>query len=115
MCWHPTAENILASGGHDGLVVVWNLETGDPLYQIDIGDHPNGMCWNEDGSLLGVTCKDKKLKLIDPRKGEIIAVSGCLSFEDLKPKKLKGNHRCNRLIKKFIMLKYVSICFLFFF
>lgn len=31
--------------------------------------------WNRNGSLLVTTCKDKKVRVIDPRKQQIIAVS----------------------------------------
>lgn len=31
--------------------------------------------WNRNGSLLVTTCKDKKVRIIDPRKQQIVAVS----------------------------------------
>ena len=31
--------------------------------------------WNRDGSLFSTTCKDKKLRIIDPRVGDCVAVS----------------------------------------
>ena len=40
--------------------------------------HPDSlfsMSWSFDGSLIATTCKDKKLRVIDPRKGEVISVS----------------------------------------
>lgn len=28
--------------------------------------------WNYDGSLLAMTCEDKKYRIVDPRKGEVV-------------------------------------------
>lgn len=30
------------------------------------------MVWNYDGSLLAMTCEDKKYRIVDPRKGEVV-------------------------------------------
>lgn len=96
--WHPTARNILLSAGNfylyffinylckiyylfiyfyiflgsDNQVVIWNVGVGEPLIHIDC--HPDivfSASWNFDGSQLLTTCKDKKLRLINPRSGEI--------------------------------------------
>jgi len=73
--WHPSAENVLASVGFDHRIFVWNTSTGDQLCKID-GFHPDiiySISWNYNGSLLATTCKDKKIRVIDPRKNEIIS------------------------------------------
>lgn len=39
--------------------------------------HPDviySVCWNRNGSLIATTCKDKSIRVIDPRKETIIAV-----------------------------------------
>jgi len=62
--------------GSDNLVVIWNVGTGEPLVQID--SHPDlvySACWNWDGSQLVTTCRDKKIRIINPRTGEITEVS----------------------------------------
>jgi len=38
----------------------------DTIYSFD---------WNLDGSLIATTCKDKKIRVINPRNNEIVAVS----------------------------------------
>ena len=77
LAWHPTAENVLASGGADGVIFVWNTETGDAMFQLaDL--HPDliyCISWNYNGSLLASSCKDKNVRVIDPRKGTVISVS----------------------------------------
>ncbi|XP_032783799.2 coronin-1C-A-like isoform X3 [Daphnia magna] len=70
--WHPSAESILLTAGSDNLVVIWNADTGEPTIVID--SHPDlvySACWNWNGSKLLTTCKDKKIRIINPRAGTI--------------------------------------------
>ena len=70
--WHPVANNILMSASLDHLVLIWNLETQAVVTEIDC--HPDiiySVCWNSNGSLLASTCKDKQIRIIDPRTGEV--------------------------------------------
>jgi len=70
--WHPTAQNILLTAGSDNIVVIWNVGTGEPAHVIEC--HPDlvySACWNWDGSKLLTTCKDKKIRIIDPRSGAV--------------------------------------------
>ncbi|XP_074661176.1 coronin-6-like isoform X2 [Tubulanus polymorphus] len=72
--WHPTAEHILISAGFDFNVILWNLETAEPINIISChNDTIYSMSWNRDGSLLATTCKDKRIRVIDPRSGNIVA------------------------------------------
>lgn len=71
--WHPTALNVLLTAGSDNLVIIWNVGTGEALVRID--SHPDvvySACWNWDGSRLVTTCKDKKIRLLEPRTGEVL-------------------------------------------
>ncbi|XP_016409008.1 uncharacterized protein LOC107740952 isoform X3 [Sinocyclocheilus rhinocerous] len=73
--WHPTARNVLLSAGCDNLIVIWNVGTGEALINLE-DMHPDvifSVCWSRNGSLICTTCKDKKVRVIDPRKGKIIA------------------------------------------
>ncbi|EEB13724.1 Coronin-6, putative [Pediculus humanus corporis] len=70
--WHPTAKNVLLTAGSDNQVLIWNVGTGEVLVEIDC--HPDivySACWNWDGSQLLTTCKDKKIRLINPRTGAV--------------------------------------------
>ncbi|XP_030143796.2 coronin-6 isoform X3 [Taeniopygia guttata] len=73
--WHPTARNVLLSAGCDNLVILWNVGTGEMLLALDDmhTDLIYNVGWNRNGSLLVTTCKDKKVRVIDPRKQRIIA------------------------------------------
>lgn len=76
--WHPTAENILLSAGFDHLILVWDVSHGEVVRTIDC--HPDSihsMSFNRDGSLLATTCKDKKLRIIDPRASSVIREGVC--------------------------------------
>ncbi|XP_068616711.1 coronin-1C-A [Brachionichthys hirsutus] len=73
--WHPTARNVLLSAGCDNNVIIWNVGTGEALITLE-DMHPDVIYsagWNRDGSLICTTCKDKALRVIDPRKEIIIA------------------------------------------
>ncbi|XP_038675220.1 uncharacterized protein coro1cb isoform X2 [Scyliorhinus canicula] len=73
--WHPTARNVLLSAGCDNIIIIWNVGTGDAMITLD-EMHPDmifSISWNRNGSLICTTCKDKKLRVIDPRKEEIVA------------------------------------------
>lgn len=63
--------------GGDNVIIIWNVGTGEVLLSLD-DMHPDvihSVCWNNNGSLLATTCKDKTLRIIDPRKGQVVAVS----------------------------------------
>jgi coronin-1B/1C/6 len=49
------------------VIIIWNVGTGEVLLSLD-DMHPDiihSVCWNNNGSLLA----------IDPRKGQVVAVS----------------------------------------
>uniref|UniRef100_A0A8D0GHK7 Coronin n=1 Tax=Sphenodon punctatus TaxID=8508 RepID=A0A8D0GHK7_SPHPU len=78
--WHPTARNVLLSAGGDNLIILWNVGSGEMLLVLDQmhSDLIYNVCWNRNGSLLLTTCKDKRLRVIDPRGRRVVA-------EKLKP------------------------------
>uniref|UniRef100_A0A5F9D6D4 Coronin n=1 Tax=Oryctolagus cuniculus TaxID=9986 RepID=A0A5F9D6D4_RABIT len=85
--WHPTTNNILFSAGYDYKVLIWNLDVGEPVKMIDCHtDVILCLSFNTDGSLLTTTCKDKKLRVIEPRSGRVLQEASC------------KNHRVNRVV-----------------
>eukprot|EP00516_Mucochytrium_quahogii_P003985 CAMPEP_0203759522 /NCGR_PEP_ID=MMETSP0098-20131031/12565_1 /ASSEMBLY_ACC=CAM_ASM_000208 /TAXON_ID=96639 /ORGANISM=" , Strain NY0313808BC1" /LENGTH=439 /DNA_ID=CAMNT_0050652531 /DNA_START=104 /DNA_END=1423 /DNA_ORIENTATION=- len=72
--FHPTAEHVLASGSADTTVKIWDIETGDVRMDLkQHGDLLQDVVWNRDGSVMATSCKDKKMRLIDPRSADTIA------------------------------------------
>lgn len=56
-------------------ILIWNLDVGEPVKMIDChSDVILCMSFNTDGSLLTTTCKDKKLRVIEPRSGRVLQV-----------------------------------------
>lgn len=56
-------------------ILIWNLEIGEPVKMIDCHtDVILCMTFNTDGSLLATSCKDKKLRVIEPRSGKVLQV-----------------------------------------
>ncbi|XP_018604580.2 coronin-1C-A isoform X1 [Scleropages formosus] len=73
--WHPTARSLLLSAGGDNVIIIWNVGTGEAVITLE-DMHPDviySVCWNRNGSLICTACKDKKVRVIDPRKEEIVA------------------------------------------
>ncbi|XP_061616532.1 coronin-2B isoform X2 [Phyllopteryx taeniolatus] len=85
--WHPTSSGILFSAGYDYKILIWNLEIGEPVKMIDCHtDVILSMSFNTDGSLLATSCKDRKLRVIEPRSGRVLQQA---SYK---------NHRVNRVV-----------------
>ncbi|NXB60817.1 COR2A protein, partial [Struthidea cinerea] len=76
--WHPTANNILFSSGYDYKIMVWNLDVKDavlskPVKILDVHrDVVLSMSFNTDGSLLATACRDRKIRVIEPRAGTVL-------------------------------------------
>uniref|UniRef100_A0A8B9G1S9 Coronin n=1 Tax=Amazona collaria TaxID=241587 RepID=A0A8B9G1S9_9PSIT len=72
--WHPTANNILFSSGYDYKV---------GLFLKILSAHRDvvlSMSFNTDGSLLATACRDRKIRLIDPRAGTVLQVGWVQRF-----------------------------------
>lgn len=68
----------MSISGCDNQIVIWNVGTGEALINLE-DMHPDvifSVSWSRNGSLLCTACKDKKVRVIDPRKKKIVAVRG---------------------------------------
>uniref|UniRef100_A0A8C0SLV6 Coronin n=1 Tax=Canis lupus familiaris TaxID=9615 RepID=A0A8C0SLV6_CANLF len=65
--FHPTADGVLASAA--GMAVkVWDVAKHQALTELAAhGDLVQAAVWSRDGALLGTICKDKQLRIFDPR------------------------------------------------
>jgi len=72
--FHPTSSNVLASASADKTIRLWDIETGQIGSEFkNHKDLIQSMLWNEDGSLMFTTCKDKHARFFDPRTNEVVA------------------------------------------
>lgn len=63
--------------GCDNQIIIWNVGSGEAMITMD-DMHPDviyNVSWNRNGSLICTACKDKAIRVIDPRKEAIVAVS----------------------------------------
>jgi coronin-1B/1C/6 len=71
--WHPSVYLVLLSAGMDSKLVVWDVSAQTILREIaGHGDSIYSAAWNRNGSLIATTCKDKVLRVFDPRTGDLV-------------------------------------------
>ena len=67
--FHPTSSNVLTSADANGVIKLWDIEKGEA--QADTGGMiEKAICclqWNQDGSQLFTSAKDKFCRMFDPR------------------------------------------------
>jgi len=72
--FNPIANNVLATTSADYTVKIWNVETGSVLNEIPGHvDIIQSSCWDYTGQLYATACKDKCVRVLDPRANAIIA------------------------------------------
>lgn len=61
------------SAGSDNKIFIWNVATAEIFTEISIhNDTIYSAVWNYNGSLILTSCKDKMLRLFDPRTGKLL-------------------------------------------
>jgi coronin-1B/1C/6 len=71
--WNPTAANVLATSSTDYSVKLWDVEKGAAPNTVDgHGNIIQTVSWNYDGSQIVTACKDKKIRVLDPRSNSIV-------------------------------------------
>jgi len=72
--------------GCDNLIVIWNVGTGEPLIVLDDmhSEVIYSVCWNYNGSLLCTACRDKCIRVINPRAGTILAVRNLIAVSEMQ-------------------------------
>lgn len=71
--------------GCDNQIIIWNVGTCEAMITLE-DMHPDiiySVCWNRNGSQIVTSCKDKAIRVIDPRKEMIIAVNIFQTFISL--------------------------------
>ena len=106
--WYPMAASILFSA--DYKVMVWNLDTKESVVESPVKTitcHQGvilSMSFNTNSSLQATTCKDHKIRVVDPRLGIVLQEASYMRHQANKVlflgnlKKLTaicGTSRCN--------------------
>lgn len=73
--FHPLTSNVLLSFDAAKKIRFWDIETGNEFFSLlDVHKSlPTNLSWNLDGSLCSTSCKDKMLRIFDPRANKCIA------------------------------------------
>mmetsp|Transcript_5698 Transcript_5698/g.8103 ORF Transcript_5698/g.8103 Transcript_5698/m.8103 type:complete len:447 (+) Transcript_5698:90-1430(+) len=71
--FHPTANSVLGSVSADHTLKIWDIEKGCEIFSGET--HPDliqDIAWNYDGSYYATSCKDKIVRVGDPRANTTI-------------------------------------------
>jgi hypothetical protein len=73
--FNPVANNIVATSSTDLSVKVWDIERGVSPLSVDAQhtDIIQAVDWSPNGSLIATSCKDKKLRILDPRGKSVVS------------------------------------------
>jgi hypothetical protein len=73
--FNPVANNLLATTSTDYSVKIWDIEKGQAPLSVDAihADIIQSCDWNFNGSLVATSCKDKKIRIIDPRQHSVVS------------------------------------------
>ncbi|XP_066594127.1 coronin-7 isoform X2 [Prorops nasuta] len=87
VCWHPTAEHLLATVSYTNLTL-WDVLSQQELFSNN--EHSEviqSLSWKQDGTLLSTSCKDKQIRIIDPRASSYI-VNTSSSHQSIKDSRI---------------------------
>ncbi|KAA0152596.1 hypothetical protein FNF27_03880 [Cafeteria roenbergensis] len=84
--WHPTASNVLASAARDMTVRIWDVENCTDKITIEgcFGGLISDIRWSFRGDLLAASCKDKIVRVFDPRVDSSKPISEVQAHEGAK-------------------------------
>lgn len=95
--FHPTADCLLYSTSV-GVINLWDLTEQKEIFSNN--QHPEviqAVSWKADGTLLTTTCKDKMIRVIDPRAQESIVHTGD-SHQSIKDSRVVWLGHQNRIL-----------------
>ncbi|XP_061568464.1 coronin-7 [Cololabis saira] len=86
--FHPTSSGLLAVGTSKS-PLIWDTSRKDaPLAALEQhGDQMQSLSWKQDGSLLASSCKDKMLRVFDPR-AQLTPVQSAKSLQSNKDSRI---------------------------
>lgn len=70
--YHPTANKVIATASYDLSIRIWDATEESELFSMELPELSSALKWDYDGSRLAVPCKDKILRILDPRDNKIV-------------------------------------------
>ncbi len=75
LAFNPVVDEVIASASFDNTVNIWNICNGTSYAKQSFGDGILSLDWNHNGSLIGLTTKQKVVNVLDPRTGNVTLTS----------------------------------------
>ncbi|XP_032662962.1 coronin-7 isoform X2 [Odontomachus brunneus] len=97
VCWHPSAEHLLTTASFTNLSL-WDVLSQQELFSNS--DHTEviqSVSWKQDGVVLATSCKDKQMRIIDPRASSCI-VNSCSSHQSIKDSRVVWLNNSDRVL-----------------
>lgn len=69
--FHPTADNVLASTSGDYSLKMWDIVRSSNQLTLKHPDIIQSISFNRDGNSVVTTCRDKKIRIWDPRTNKV--------------------------------------------
>lgn len=90
--FHPTASNLLCTTSYDNTIKIWDYEKQVDTLTYNTPEQVMALRFNTDGSRIGMTTKDKMVRLYDPRAPD--AATEVSGFQGTKASKFEwlDNH-----------------------
>lgn len=97
VCWHPSAEHLLTTVSYTNLSL-WDVISQQELFSNnEHTDVIQSLSWKQDGILLATSCKDKQVRIIDPRASTCI-VNSCSSHQSIKDSRCVWLNNSDRIL-----------------
>ncbi|CAK9811862.1 Coro7 [Anthophora plagiata] len=97
VCWHPSAEHLLTTVSYTNLSL-WDVISQKELFSNnEHADVIQSLSWKQDGVLLATSCKDKQVRIIDPRASACI-VNSCSSHQSIKDSRIVWLNNSDRIL-----------------
>ncbi|XP_014488330.1 PREDICTED: coronin-7 isoform X2 [Dinoponera quadriceps] len=97
VCWHPSAEHLLTTSSFTNLSL-WDVLSQQELFSNS--DHTEviqSVSWKQDGTVLATSCKDKQMRIIDPR-ASLCIVNSCSSHQSIKDSRVVWLNNSDRVL-----------------
>jgi coronin-7 len=71
--FHPVIDSFLATSSMDQTVRLFDISAGAEVHKVEIensgseASYPNNLSFNYDGSLIAAACRDRVIRILDPR------------------------------------------------